>query len=95
MVLVSRQLSLNGIGWKTRAKFVIFIGRFRSFYDQQGPSVRSPFVSFVLVLDKKPDNIMSFQCEAFPVILLSAGSGFLTNQVNARARGETKSYVIC
>ena len=42
------------------------------------------------------DNIMSFLCEAFPVILQSAGySGFLTNQENARVRGVTKSYVIC
>ena len=31
----------------------------------------------------------------FPVILQSAGSGFLTNQENARVRGVTKSYVIC
>ena len=30
----------------------------------------------------------------FPVILQSAGSGFLTNQENARVRGVTKSYVI-
>ena len=31
----------------------------------------------------------------FPVIVQSAGSGFLTNQENARVRGVTKSYVIC
>ena len=39
-------------GWNAHAKFVIFIGRFRSFYHQQDLSVRSPFVSFVFVLDK-------------------------------------------
>ena len=32
MVLISRWLSLNGIGWNTRAKSVIFIGLFRSFF---------------------------------------------------------------
>ena len=33
---------------------------------------------------------MSFYCEVFPVILQSAGSGFLTNQENPRVRGVTK-----
>ena len=37
---------------------------------------------------------MSFKCEAFPVILQSAGSGFLTNQENAHVQGVIKSYVI-
>ena len=39
---------------------------------------------------------MSFSCVAFPAIVQSAGSDFLsTNQENTRVRGVTKSYVIC